>query len=283
MAITLSPADLDIVDALTQSWVTTGSAALSSSVQTAWCYGNVGSRHYTAIAEVNGELVLARWPRIKQHNRGFDREISQHMIAAAHGLSPSILASDRNNQALLMPYLKPSVISWRDATTALRAVHALPQSAPRLNIAHAMNYWFDRAPKQPWETQQQHNLAHWAEVLFATHQHDAVFSHGDYSVSNVLRNTRGQCVVIDWEYACVAPRWWDLAILCQTEQLPTEKRRSLLAQYWRRSPSAQELETLSAFIDVYTQLLALWTAATATGNTVYDAITLTEQPIIAGR
>jgi hypothetical protein len=34
---------------------------------------------------------------------------------------------------------------------------------------------------------------------------------------------------------------------------------------------------------VYTQLLALWTAATATGNTVYDAITLTDQPIIAGR
>lgn len=283
MATTLSPSDFDIVDALTQTWVSTGHQGLSSSAPTDWRYGNVGSRHYTAIAAINGERVLARWPRVKQRPRGFDREVSQHMIAASHGLSPSILASDQNNQALLLPYLKPSMISWQDAALALRAVHALPQTAPRLNITHAMNYWFERAPEQPWTAQQQHDLTRWAEALFVTHQHDAVFSHGDYSVGNMLRQPTGQCVVIDWEYACLAPRWWDLAILCQTEQLSDAKRRSLLTQYWRRSPVAHELEILSDFIDVYTQLLALWTAATATGNTVYDAITLTDHPVIAGR
>ena len=48
---------------------------------------------------------------------------------------------------------------------------------------------------------------------FATDPPVFVFGHGDITARNVLRESSGAPVLIDWEWAGLYPRGWDLAFL----------------------------------------------------------------------
>ena len=128
----------------------------------------------------------------------------------------------------------------------------------------AFEFWFSRVEPSvtPWDQASNHDRATRASVLFADHRADHVLCHGDPVPENFMR-IENRNVLIDWEYACVAPFWWDIAIYCSESGLAEAEKIALLTHYLSATASASQMQTLAKFIGVYQDLRELWSLATA--------------------
>jgi thiamine kinase-like enzyme len=88
-------------------------------------------------------------------------------------------------------------------------------------------------------------------------QTPAALCHSDLHLANVVA-TRRDLVLLDWEYAHVSDRFWDLAgWACNTDMAP-EARRAFLCAYLGRDPSPEEIERLVVMAWLYDYVCLLW-------------------------
>lgn len=69
---------------------------------------------------------------------------------------------------------------------------------------------------------------------------DPVPCHNDLLPANVLRGRGGRIMLVDWEYAGMGHRMFDLGNLAAGAELTEPEERRLLAAYLRREPRAAE-------------------------------------------
>ncbi len=73
--------------------------------------------------------------------------------------------------------------------------------------------------------------------------HEPVPSHNDLLPANFLRDGEGM-QLIDWEYAGMGDRWFDLGNFAVNNELGDEEEAQLLEAYFGEPPDAQRLATL---------------------------------------
>lgn len=85
-------------------------------------------------------------------------------------------------------------------------------------------------------------------------------SHNDLVLENLLIDESGRVWIIDWEYASMAPPYWDIATLCNAADLNHEQSLSLLHAYQKRSAKCN-MEALKSYRTVLQVLTDCWMAA----------------------
>lgn len=86
--------------------------------------------------------------------------------------------------------------------------------------------------------------------------------HNDLVAENLIE-AENRLVPIDWEYAGIGDRWFDLAVVVAHHDLSPELRATLVHSYLHREPRAAETARLEAWCRFYLMLLRLWTLRTA--------------------
>lgn len=222
-----------------------------------------GSSHNLLRFTLRGDLLVARWPKIARPGAIWWRELSVQQLAAQHGLAPHTLALQADNQSALLRGADPLRLGLREVAKLLQQCHQLPKVSQKLDIAHAFRYWFESCQHQhrPWAAQANQQKAEHAAQKFSEFETRLVQSHGDCVATNVLQ-LGNRVVLIDWEYHCLAPRWWDLAIYAESQQLNSDATHDLLQNYCQAQPSRETRSQLKAFRTIYAELAILWHCAT---------------------
>jgi thiamine kinase-like enzyme len=117
----------------------------------------------------------------------------------------------------------------------LRKVHAGPALATSFGCftiaerygatAHA------RGTKLPREYPQAVEICARISTVFAIHPEPDVPAHNDLLNANFLRAADGKVWLIDWEYAGMNSRWFDLGNLATNNELDSDSRDALLHAY----------------------------------------------------
>ncbi len=222
-----------------------------------------GSSHKLLSFAAHSDFVVARWPKVARPKHAWWREQSVQQLAAQHDLAPKVMALDAAMQSTLLPRIEPLRIELAGISQLLRQCHQLPKVSQKLDIAHAFIYWFELCQPQhrPWSKPVNRQKAERAAQKFTRYDRCLVQSHGDCVPTNILQ-IQNHAVFIDWEYHCLAPRWWDLAIYAEAQKLGLKATHTLLQGYHQAHPSPSDLTEFEAFRVIYAELAILWHCAT---------------------
>ena len=78
-------------------------------------------------------------------------------------------------------------------------------------------------------------------------EHQPVPSHNDLLTANFLRDGGEHIQLIDWEYAGMGDRWFDLGYFAVNNELDDEQEAQLLEAYFGEPPDERRLATLKLF------------------------------------
>lgn len=85
---------------------------------------------------------------------------------------------------------------------------------------------------------------------------EAVTSHHDINVNNVLFH-KNSLKLIDWEFACVNDRFFDLANICFEFRLNKKQEDQVLKRYFKKLKS-KDIKKLASYKIIYENLWILW-------------------------
>jgi len=85
------------------------------------------------------------------------------------------------------------------------------------------------------------------KAVRAQDDHQPVPSHNDLLTANFLRDSGGPIQLIDWEYAGMGDRWFDLGNFAVNNELEDEHEEQLLEAYFGEPPDDRRRATLKLF------------------------------------
>jgi thiamine kinase-like enzyme len=88
-------------------------------------------------------------------------------------------------------------------------------------------------------------------------EHEPVPAHNDLLTANFLRNG-GRIHLIDWEYAGMGDRWFDLGNFAANNELDEDQEAQLLSAYFGEPPDERRLATLRLFRFMSNFREAMW-------------------------
>ena len=175
---------------------------------------------------------------------GIDRlvELAANSEAARLGVAPEPVAFVEPEGYLVTRFLDAASmpdLSVDDVMTQvgsiLRKVHAGPALASNFGcftIAHRYAATAQtRGVALPAEYESAIELCAQIESTFAAHPEPDVAAHNDLLNANFLRDASGRVWLIDWEYAGMNSRWFDLGNLATNHALDVDGRAALLLAY----------------------------------------------------
>ena len=77
--------------------------------------------------------------------------------------------------------------------------------------------------------------------------HQPVPAHNDLLTANFLRDSGGPIQLIDWEYAGMGDRWFDLGNFAVNNELDERQEEQLLEAYFGEPPDERRRATLKLF------------------------------------
>jgi thiamine kinase-like enzyme len=230
--------------------------------------GGITNRNFRV--RMGGEDLVLRICDPSSEVLGIDREteeIASRRAAAAH-LAPPVVAFLPDVPALVTRWLPGGTV----AAEALRTPRTLGQ------VASLLRRWHD-TPELPSafdvialvERQREHAaalppsfddvlaLARRIRATLAGPDHAPVPCHNDLLTANFVLDG-GQVRLVDWEYAGMNDRFFDLANLAVNNDLSEEDGRALLEAYFGEPPSARRTAALSLMQLVSDLREAMWGA-----------------------
>lgn len=180
------------------------------------------------------------------------RHYACHAIAAQAGIAPALLHVDLTKRIAVSAFVDGSDTMARDERLAavgrsLARLHAAPQFPPLMPFMQAMEgliagfFELGVLPK-PMMAE--------IDVLFRTLRSayrpptcGVVASHNDLNPTNILF-ADGEAIFIDWETAFAADRYVDLAAVVNFLAKADGDEQLVLAAYFGRAPSSEELKRL---------------------------------------
>ncbi len=103
----------------------------------------------------------------------------------------------------------------------------------------------ERGASIPPAYEEAHALAGRIEAALTGPEHEPVPCHNDLLAANFIRGEADHVWIVDWEYAGMGDRYFDLANFTINNELDASDERELLHHYFDQTPSAAQLASLA--------------------------------------
>ncbi|BBM03147.1 choline kinase family protein [Microbulbifer sp. GL-2] len=161
------------------------------------------------------------------------------------------------------PWKKSAAGALEQLANLLRDIHSLPTIDAYLDIPNKVACYWASIDKQaafypPLKQLQQKIPFH----ITAAKQlgDDLSLCHNDLSKGNLIIEKTGQLYAIDWEYAAMGDRFYDIAVIIEEHTLNRLQQRTLLEHYLGTNPHEKHWQRLYYWRSVYQYLCLLWYA-----------------------
>jgi thiamine kinase-like enzyme len=230
--------------------------------------GGITNRNYRV--RLGGEdLVL----RVCDHGAevlGIDRSTEEIAArrAAAEGIAPAVVAFLSDVPALVTRWLpgggltpeevrSPSVLS--QVAEALRRLHGSPALPSPFAVFRLVERQRDLAAGVPASYDRAKALARRIEAALTGPEHVPVPCHNDLLTANFVRDGQRVCIV-DWEYAGMNDRYFDLGNLSVNNGFGPDDDRALLELYFEEPATERRLAALALMRVISDFREAMWGA-----------------------
>lgn len=228
------------------------------------------NRHFCVEADTKYFLKVFQTNELQVVSR--NQQYAVQSQVAKFDLAPTPLALSSCNRFWLEQWLDGGVqqrqVDDSDVSilaNALSAIHRLPVTAQTLNIEAEWYRYLHLAESETMPFQNEIN-----ELLERYgSSNDHCFCHNDLHVSHIVKGE--QLTILDWEYAAIGNRYFDLAACIQVNQLNAMQVEALLTEYAQHTGLAKSSVTqrTSAMIPVVDFTAQLWhNAYTKVQNTL---------------
>lgn len=205
---------------------------------------------------------------------GIDRDAEVAATRAAHGLGigPEVAMYLPEFECVVTRFVSghaaevgeltrtPGALEW--AARALRAFHGGPPLPARFDaFALGEDYCTQaqaRGASVPGAYAEATAVAHRIQAALRGAEHDPVPCHNDLLSSNFLLTDAGAITIVDWEYAGMGDRYFDLGNLAVNNELNEAAADRLLAAYWGEAPSPRRRAALALMRIVSDYREATW-------------------------
>ena len=185
----------------------------------------------------------------------FSQELMVWSLAAQAGLAPRIVFADENEQVVICERVDAVTrpVSSEALSTLCRQIHALSGVSHQLTLATDIEHYLKQLPASLADQWRAAMQTCDSEKALAKLEGDIHYlCHNDLTPDNLM--TRGDSLVaIDWEYAAMGSRYFDIAIAC--EALPDGERDSMKQQIFGDTLDA---DLMAAGNQIATLVTALW-------------------------
>ena len=188
-------------------------------------------------------------------DEAFSQELTIWSLAAQNGLAPRIVYADEKEQAVICERADTAAraASGEALGTLCRRIYALPGVSHQLTLASDIEHYLKQLPAHladPWRAAMH---AGNAETALAALAADTLYlCHNDLTPGNLMSHG-DQLIAIDWEYAAMGSRYFDVAIAC--EALPDSERGIMMRQVFGDAPDD---ELMTAGKQIAGLVTALW-------------------------
>lgn len=211
--------------------------------------GGITNRNYRV--SFAGRDCVLRLPGKDTSLLGISRqaEVQANERAAALGIAPEVVAA--SDDFLVTKYVAgepsdPSTLDVEAVAVALRTFHDSGLELPvRFSVPDLMNGYaelvLERGGTLPSQYEPARELVR--RIAESLPSSEAVPCHNDLLPANILRTGRG-IMLVDWEYAGMGDRLFDLGNLAVNCQLDEAAELRLLTAYWGEPPSSERRAAL---------------------------------------
>jgi thiamine kinase-like enzyme len=230
--------------------------------------GGITNRNYRL--RMGGEDLVLRLCDRGAEVLGIDRtteEIASRR-AAAEGIAPPVVAFLADVPALVTRWLPGGDVPLEDMRTPvvmaqvaamLRRLHGTPALPSAFAIFRLVEQQRELADGLPDSYDRLLALAHRIESTLTGPEHAPVSCHNDLLTANFVRDG-GRVCIVDWEYAGMNDRYFDLGNLSVNNHFDDEHNRALLELYFDEPVTEARFATLQLFRIVSDFREAMWGA-----------------------
>jgi thiamine kinase-like enzyme len=188
-------------------------------------------------------------------DRGAERIANER--AARIGIAPPVVAMLDDPQCIVTVFVEgagmepedlrePATLT--DVARSLRAIHdfgePLPTSFDSFRIVETYAETASgRGADVPAAYAEAHRHAEAIEAALSGPEHEPVPCHNDLLAANFIRGAK-QLWIVDWEYAGMGDRYFDLANFAVNNEIGEAGEVDLLESYFAEPPSARRVATL---------------------------------------
>ena len=215
-------------------------------IQTTFLSGGITNHNYRV--DVGGESFVMRLGGAKTELLGIDRanEYAATKAAADIGIAPEVVDFIQPEGYLICKFIRgremppdemhqPETI--REIAYALRKIHALPAVRATFSPFQVVRD-YDQLAREHGVTAFPENYAWLRERMdeienaFARQNDAPVLCHDDLLNGNFLRDEQGSVRILDWEYAGMGDKFFDLANFASHHELDDAQINTLLDAYF---------------------------------------------------
>jgi thiamine kinase-like enzyme len=230
--------------------------------------GGITNRNYRL--RMGGEDLVLRLCDRGAEVLGIDRtteEIASRR-AAAEGIAPPVVAFLADVPALVTRWLPGGDVPLEDMRTPvvmaqvaamLRRLHGTPALPSAFAIFRLVEQQRELADGLPDSYDRLLALAHRIESTLTGPEHAPVSCHNDLLTANFVRDG-GRVCIVDWEYAGMNDRYFDLGNLSVNNHFDDEHNRALLELYFDEPVTEARFATLQLCRIVSDFREAMWGA-----------------------
>ena len=188
-------------------------------------------------------------------DEAFSQELMVWSRAAQDGLAPRIVYADEKEQTIICERVDAieQPASGEALGTLCRQIHALPGVSHQLTLASDIEHYLEQLPAHladPWRAAMQ---TAGAEKALAKLAADTLYlCHNDLTPGNLMFDGIN-VIAIDWEYAAMGSRYFDVAIAC--EALPGSERSIMVNEVFG---DALDDDLMTAGKQIAGLVTALW-------------------------
>jgi thiamine kinase-like enzyme len=239
--------------------------------------GGITNRNYKV--RFAGSDVVVRLPGKDTELLEIDRaaEKAAAEMAARAGLGPMVVAMLDKPPCMVTEFvvgepMQPEELrqpgTLAEAAAALRTLHACDERLPvefssfQIVGTYAARI-ADRGAEVPSSYEWAIGVAHRIENVLTGPEHEPVPCHNDLLPANFIRSPRG-LRLIDWEYAGMGDRYFDLGNFAVNNELDPDQEAELLAAYFESPASSCRLAGLRLMRFMSDFREAMWGALQST-------------------
>jgi thiamine kinase-like enzyme len=233
--------------------------------------GGITNRNY--LVTLGGKRYVVRVPGKDTSLLGIDRsaEREANENAAAIGVAPRVVAQLDDPPCLVTEFVTCTEMSAEDLREPstmktvmglLRSVHEsqadLPTSFDSFRVVEDYRKVADgRGGEIPDAYEEAHDRAAEIEAALYGPEHEPVPCHNDLLAGNFLRGS-GKIWVVDWEYAGMGDRYFDLANFAINNELEASQHAELLEDYFSEEAGERRVATLRLMMFMSDFREAMW-------------------------